>query len=447
MRGFMEAEDAAVYFGYFNNSSKVTLPFYYSGYVAIYTQVASYIASVTPFPVQPFIYGLAACIISVYFTYQLLVFVCETLKAPILSTILVVIFIALVIKTTGTFNLFTNLTYNIWIGWMGLYLRVLNGLRGRPAGLVTVILGILSAWSHSFCVVLIVPIIATFLLRPHRDMRILAELVAYLVAACVFPLLLIEPGFPKPIDGSRLSAKLVQMLLDIHSNMLVLIAIAALLGALTVPASIRGLVALVRRRNLAFDDFLLSVLAFVGFATVVIILVSGRLLITDKVWARYMYTPFLSMFLALMITTFQKTAFKTWLMGLEDRAQRLLSRPGSSVVGGIGLLAFLTLSQFAAWSTVRSAYANFLDGERFLYAAEHYRATCTDGAFIRAWDKWSLTLLCQRRDLPTSSDALHLTDDQVTVWGQNGRATTADHKEEEVPFLFQPEHVLRLLNP
>jgi hypothetical protein len=394
----------------------------------------------------------AALVIGVYFIQQLLVFVDDVLKAPIVSTILTVVLIALMVKSHGTFNLFVNLTYNIWIGWLGLYLRVLNGLRGRRAGVVTIGLGVLSAWSHSFAVVLILPLLGALVLplapdagnSRGRDPRILIEFGTYLIAAVLFPLLFIEPGFPKPLDVPDIKARLLHMLFDSHSNTMLTIVIGVLLVVMALPPGLRGLKAVLRGQPMTRNDYLLPVLAFVGFGTVAIIFASGRVFIADKIWARYLFTPFLSLVLAGLVIMSDQPRVMSAVAGVESYLQRLIARPVGRLAGGLAVVMLLMVTSLLPWRTVATNVAHTIDTERFLIAAGTFRATCQDGAFIQAWDKWSIAVLCHRRDLPRDSEAVSLSEDHVTVWGGNGQSRTSDHPKAAVPMLFEPLDVMKL---
>lgn len=452
IRNLMDVEDAVAYFAYFNNNSVIHVPFYYGGYVALYSQLAAYLASFLTFPWQPFVYMCAASVISVYFVYQLLVFTDDVLKAPLVSTILTFVLVACIVKTHGTFNLFVNLTYNIWIGWLGLYLRVLNGLRGRRAGIVTVLLGVLSAWSHSLCVVLILPVLGALVLPLardegngwSRDPRILAEFSLYLVAAVLFPILLIEPGFPKPLPAVDMGPRLIHMLLDVHSNTALTITIGFLLVVIALPPALRSLKALLRWAPIDRDDYLILVMTFVGFGTVAIIFASGRVFVSDKIWARYLFTPILSLVLGCLVMASQRSWFRAAVVGVESHLQRFLALPIARVASGLVVALLLVSTAVLPWRVFRDNVARTIDTERFLAAAETYRATCQDGAFIQSWNKWSLAVLCHRRDLPRDSEAASLTEDHVTVWNGGGQSRTADHAKPEVPMLFQPLDVMSL---
>lgn len=451
IRNLMDVEDSVTYFAYFNNNSVIHIPFYYGGYVSLYSQLAAYLASFLAFPWQPVAYMCAAAVIGVYFVYQLLVFIDDVLKAPVVSTLLAFVLVAAMLKTHGTFNLFVNLTYNIWIGWLGLYLRVLNGLRGQRAGVATTVLGILSAWSHSFSVVLILPLLGALILplargegdAPRRDPRILTEFGLYLIAGALFPVLLIEPGFPKPLPAVDMGSRLIHMLIDIRSNTALTIVIGFLLVAIALPPALRSLKALVRWSPIARDDYLLLVMTFVGFGTVAIIFASGRVFVADKIWARYLFTPFLSLFLACLVVASHRAWFRDAVARIERHLQGFLALPIARAVSGLVVVGVLAATSILPWHMFRQNVARTIDTERFLAAAETYRATCQDGAFIQSWDKWSLTVLCHRRDLPKDSEAASLTEDHVTVWG-GGAGKTADHAKPEVPMLFQPLDVMSL---
>lgn len=452
IRNLMDVEDSVTYFAYFNNSSVVHVPFYYGGYVALYSQLAAYLASLLAFPWQPFVYMCAAALIGVYFVYQLLVFIDDVLKAPLVSAAIAFVLVALMVKTHGTFNLFVNLTYNIWIGWLGLYIRILNALRGREAGIVTIVLGVLSAWSHSYSVVLIPALLGALVLpltqagvTAHRSrLGLSVELGVYLMAAVLFPLLLIEPGFPKPLPSVDLGPRLLHMLLDVHSNTALTILIGLLLVAIALPPALRSLKALVRWASIARDDYLLLVMAFVGVGTVAIVFASGRVFVADKIWARYLFTPILSLFLASLVVASYRPWFRGVVARIESHLQGFLALPIARVASGLVVVGVLAATSILPWHTLRNNIARTIDTERFLAAAETYRATCQDGAFIQSWDKWSLAVLCHRRDLPKDSEAVSLNEDHVTVWGGGQQSRTADHAKPDVPMLFQPLDVMSL---
>lgn len=452
IRNWMDVEDAVVYFSYFNNNSNVRLPFYYAGYISLYSQIASYFASYFAFSLQPFFYMIFASIIGVYFFYQLVTFTDDILKTPVISVILAFGFVALMVKTHGTFNLFVNLTYNIWIGWLGLYLRVLNGLRGRQAGIATIVLGVLSAWSHSFSVVLIPPLLGALVLplahgridAARRDPRILMEFGVYFVAAVLFPVLMIEPGFPKPLDIPDMRGRLLTMLLNVHSNTALTVVVGLLLVVIALRPAMRSLAALFRRAPIHRDDYLVLVMAFVGFGTVAIIFASGRVFIADKIWARYLFTPLVSLFLATLVVMSHRAWFRSGIAGLEGRLQAILAHPRGRLASGMAIVTVLAVTSIVPWHSFRQYIVQTIDTERFLAAAETYRATCQDGAFIRSWNKWSLAVLCHRRDLPKDTEAVSLTDDHVTVWDGSGQSRTADHAKPEVPMLFQPLDLMKV---
>lgn len=450
IRNLMDVEDAVVYFSYFNNSTVIHVPFYYGGYAALYSQFAAYVASFLAFPWQPVVYMLAASVIGVYFICQLLIFIQDILKAPLVTIILTFVLVAFMVRTHGTFNLFVNLTYNIWIGWLGIYVRVLNGLRGRRAGLLTIALGVLSAWSHSFSVLLILPLLAALILpmadadggARRRDPRLVAELAVYLVAAIVFPVLLIEPGFPKPLDIPNIPARLLHMVLDIQSNMALTLAIGLILGAIALIPAMRTVQRVFRRAPIDRSDYLILTMAFIGTGSVAILFASGRIFIADKIWARYLFTPFLSLVLAGLVVASQCHWFRIAVARVESHLQGFLALPIARVASGVVVVGLLAATSILPWHTFRENVARTIDTERFLAAAQTYRTTCQDGAFIQSWDKWSLAILCHRRDLPKDPEAVSLTEDHVTVWG-GGQSRTADHAKPEVPMLFQPLDVVQ----
>lgn len=451
VRTLMDVEDSVVYFAYFNNSPAIHVPFYYGGYVALYSQLAAYMASFVSFAWQPVVYIAATSIIGAYFIRQLLIFTDDVLKAPVVAAIFAFCLVAVMVRTHGTFNLFVNLTYNIWIGWLGLYLRVLNGLRGHRAGLSTILIGILCAWSHSFSVVLILPLLGALVLpladgaggARRYDYRLRGEFAIYLVAAVLFPILMIEPGFPKPLLIPDMSARLVHMLLDIRSNAALTVVIGALLFLFALSPAFRSARLLVRGAPIARDDYLRLVVAFVGFGTVAIIFASGRLFIADKVWARYLFTPLLSLVVVGLVVAARSAVFRAGIAALESRLQKILSRPTGRVASTLVGLVMLAATSILPWHTFKENIVRTVDTERFLAAAEAYRATCQDGAFIQSWDKWSLAVLCHRRNLPKDPEAVSLTEDHVTVWN-GGQSRTADHPKSEVPMLFQPLDVMTL---
>eukprot|EP01037_Dinobryon_pediforme_P021780 gene21780-22748_t len=447
--GFLEAEDAAVYFNYYNNGIDAGLPFYYAGYAALLPELAAFGAAFLPLPVQPPLYMVAAALIGVYFVWQLLIFIHLNVKVPALAWCLAATIVLVLIKTNSSFNFFTNLTYAIWMAWLGLYLRLLNAFRGVRAGPLLVIVGALAALSHPFCVLLLPPIVALLLLAPRRPGCVIVECVVYVAATALYSIFLIERGFSKPIDPAAILAK-IKLLLGANITAYVPITFASevLLMLVALPALYRLLRSLWTPDARRHKDVEIAVMAYIGWSTLFAFVVSPRFLSYETFQPRYMLAALVSLFLAAIVLASSAAPVATRLDAIAKAAS-----PGRWPLGGpramaatAGYIVLLLLANSVKGrQTPELGFGAIVAGERFLLAAEAFRNTCSDGVMIDRWSKWSPALLCQPAALPSGIEAVGISSDKVSFIGTTELVSTAGRPPETVPTIYHPIQDIAIL--
>jgi hypothetical protein len=437
--GFLEAEDASVYFGYYNNSSHPGFPFYYAGYAALLPQMVAFLASPLPLWLQPLAYMLVAIVLGTYFILQLNAILKHYVKVDVIVYCLAATIVLFLLKSNSSFNLFTNMTYSIWSGMMGFILRLVLMLHGRRAGRTEMIVTILALASHP-SIVLGVPIIALVLLvRPLQERTLRLEAIVYLTAILLFFMLLIDHSVVESVTARELLKQSVVVLIT-HVNAYVVLGAVALMGlAAAAIGSIGALRQAWRTRSLAGAAALdLWVLTYFGMASLAVYGLSPRFLFFSSLSPRYIVGVVVSAFLAGVIVLARWPIVERYVAALSAGPAATKPRIAAFAGASAWVILLVGANSMKGAQTPKVGMAATIAGERFLIAVADWRKSCQGGAMAHHWDRWAPVVLCHPTDLPAGVEPVGITSKAITVFGQPDVALLPNPSSDDRPRIFQP---------